>query len=110
MFCTHCGVQVGDPEPNFCPSCGKQTAAGYGRFDRPYAKRLERPLHGRRFAGVCAAFANYLDVDVTLVRVLAVIGLFFSFGTGLIAYIIASIVIPNEERLPMGAPVLPSRA
>ena len=110
MFCTHCGIQLGEQEPNFCPSCGKQTASGHGRYDRPYAKRLERPYNGRRFAGVCAAFANYLDVDVTLVRVLAVIGLFFSVGTGLIAYIIASLVIPNEERYPSGAPVPPSRA
>ncbi|MFM2125489.1 MAG: hypothetical protein RL328_1940 [Acidobacteriota bacterium] len=110
MYCTHCGVQVGDPEPNFCPSCGKQTASGYGRFDRPWAKRLERPLQGRRVAGVCAGFADYLDVDVTLMRVLAVIGLFFSFGTGLIAYILAAIVIPNQEPGLAGAPVRPSRA
>ena len=110
MFCTHCGVQLGDPEPNFCSSCGKPTAEGRARYDRPYAKRLERPIQGRRVSGVCAAFANYLDVDVTLIRVLAVIGLFFSVGTGLIAYILAAIVIPNEERLPMGIPVPPSRA
>lgn len=107
MFCTHCGVQMGDPEPNFCSSCGKPSASGRARYDRPYAKRLERPRLGRRIAGVCAAFADYFEVDVTLIRVLAVIGLFFSFGTGLIAYVIAAIVIPNEERFPVGIPVSP---
>jgi phage shock protein C len=107
MFCTHCGIQLGDPEPNFCASCGKATSAGQARYDRPYGRRLERPIEGRRVAGVCAGFANYMAVDVTLIRVLAVIGLFFSFGTGLIAYVIAALIIPNEERLPAGAPVRP---
>lgn len=110
MFCTHCGIQLGESEPNFCSGCGKPTVTGSARYDRPYARRLERPWQGRRFAGVCAGFANYMDVDVTLIRVLAVIGMFFSVGTGLIAYVLASIIIPNEERLPAGAPIRPSRA
>ena len=103
MFCTQCGVQLGDQEPNFCPSCGKATGrADFGRYtQRPH--RLERPREGRRIAGVCAAFADYFDVDVTLVRLLALIFLFC--GVGGLAYIIAAIVIPNEEIQPMQSAV-----
>src|SRR5262245_39648048 len=104
MFCTHCGVPLGEQEPNFCPSCGTATRRGFSPFP-PQSKRLERPFEGRRVAGVCAGIANYLNVDVTLIRVLAVIGLFFSLGTGILAYIIASIIIPNEEVRPLQNPV-----
>lgn len=46
-------------------------------------------------AGVCAGLADYLGIDVTLVRVVvAVLSLFG--GTGLIAYIIAWLLMPEE--------------
>lgn len=106
MFCTHCGVQMEDPEPNFCSSCGKPT--GHAPRPGPYQKRLQRPYQGRKIAGVCAGFADYLDVDVTLIRVLAVIGLFFSMGTGLVAYFIAMLVMPNEE-VPVPGPETQAR-
>jgi phage shock protein C len=93
MFCTSCGVSLGDQGSNFCPGCGKSTRGN----QTGYAKRvLQRPRYGRRIAGVCAGIANYLDLDVTLVRILAAIA-FFCYGTGFLAYIIAIIVMPNEE-------------
>ncbi|MEO8099733.1 MAG: PspC domain-containing protein [Acidobacteriota bacterium] len=101
MFCTQCGVQFGDQEPNFCHACGRATGHATPNFFPPRGKRLERPLEGRRIAGVCAGVADYMDVDVTLIRVLAVIGAFFSFGTGILAYFIASIIIPNQEFRPL---------
>jgi len=64
---------------------------------RPAQKTLNRPLQGRRIAGVCAGFAEYLDVDVTLIRILWVVAL-FCFGTGLLAYLVASLIMPNGER------------
>jgi len=96
MFCTHCGVSLGETEPNFCPTCGQRTQSGTS-YARPAQKRLERSLTDKKIGGVCAGLANYLNVDVTLVRLLAVIGLIFSAGMGLIAYIIAMIVIPQEQ-------------
>jgi phage shock protein PspC (stress-responsive transcriptional regulator) len=101
MFCTQCGVSLGEVQPNFCPGCGRSTRGGESSY-RPYQKVLQRPRQGRRIAGVCAGLANYLDVDVTLVRVLAAIA-FFCYGTGLLAYIIAIFVMPNEEYPMMGA-------
>lgn len=112
MFCTQCGVQLGDAEPNFCPSCGQRTAAGQSQQFRPrYERRLERPIQGRRIAGVCAAFADYFDVDVTLIRLLAVVTLVFGVGTPALAYLIAMIVIPEEQPQAMAeAQARPSRA
>ncbi len=104
MFCTHCGVSLGDPEPNFCPTCGQKTQSG-ASFARPAQKRLERSITDRKVGGVCAGFANYLNLDVTLIRLLAVIGLVFSVGTGAIAYLIAMAVIPEEQPQVSGAPV-----
>ena len=97
MFCTHCGVSLTEPEPNFCPTCGQRTQSG-ASYSRPAQKRLERSLADRKVGGVCAGFANYLDLDVTLIRLLAVIGLVFSAGTGVVAYLIAMAVIPVEQQ------------
>jgi phage shock protein C len=95
MFCTHCGVSLGEPEPNYCSSCGKPTRATAAMNTGPYRKPLVRPLDGRRIGGVCAGIANYLDVDPILVRVLWVVAV-FCVGTGLLAYLVAWIIIPNE--------------
>jgi phage shock protein PspC (stress-responsive transcriptional regulator) len=66
-------------------------------------KRLIRPRAGRKVAGVCAGFAEYFDLDVTLVRLVWFFCAFLT-GVGLIAYPIAWIVIP-EEPLPATAPM-----
>ncbi|MEO5922942.1 MAG: PspC domain-containing protein [Bryobacteraceae bacterium] len=104
MFCTHCGVQLGEQQPNFCPTCGQRTQEG-AAYARPAQKRLERSISHREVGGVCAGLADYLNLDVTLIRLLAVIGLVFSVGTGALAYIIAMFVIPEEQPRTGEAPV-----
>jgi phage shock protein PspC (stress-responsive transcriptional regulator) len=59
-------------------------------------KRLLRPRDGIMIAGVCAGFARYLGLDVTLVR-LAWVLLVPLGGTGLLAYVICWVVIPQED-------------
>jgi phage shock protein C len=56
-----------------------------------------RPRQDRKIAGVCAGFANHLDLDVTLVRILYVF-LTFAAGIvpGIIAYVLAWIIMPEE--------------
>jgi phage shock protein PspC (stress-responsive transcriptional regulator) len=66
-------------------------------------KRLIRPRANRKIAGVCAGFAEYFDLDLTLVRVVWLISVFLGVGLSLIAYIVAWIVIP-EEPLALPAP------
>jgi phage shock protein C len=60
-------------------------------------KKLVRPKNGRVLAGVCAAFANYFNVDVTLVRIIWVILLLPGGLPGLLPYLLCWIIIPSEN-------------
>ena len=57
-------------------------------------KRLYRSSVNYMLTGVCGGIAEYFNIDPTLVRLAWVI---FSFmgGSGILAYIIASIIIPK---------------
>ena len=59
------------------------------------AQRLRRPLHDRMVAGVAAAIADYLDVDVTLVRIVIAV-LTIAGGAGIAVYIAGWLLIPEE--------------
>ena len=61
-------------------------------------KRLVRPKKGRRIGGVAAAFANYFDIDVTLVRIIWVLLLLPGGLPGFLPYIICWIMIPAESK------------
>jgi phage shock protein C len=93
MFCTKCGIQLKEAA-NFCADCGTPTASNAYSL-RPYPK-LSRPREDRKIAGVCAGFARYLGVDVTLVRVVTLILAIWGVGLGLIAYLVAWMVMPND--------------
>lgn len=60
-----------------------------------------RPIVGRQIAGVCIGLAQSNGWDVALVRVLAVLGFFFSGGLVAVAYLAGWIGIPEE---PIGMP------
>lgn len=104
MYCCKCGIQL-DGAANFCLNCG--AATGKGQF-RPGVRniRLSRPVYDKKIAGVCAGFARYLDVDVTVVRVvwilLAVWPIPFS---AVLAYFVAWIVMPRDP-LALPEPVI----
>lgn len=57
-------------------------------------KKLYRSKKDRVFAGVCGGIGEYLGVDPTVIRLLAVI-LEFT-GSGVLAYIVAAILIPEN--------------
>lgn len=100
MYCNYCGKQIQD-DARLCAYCGKQV----GYVTAP-AQRLERPPKGspdRKIAGVCAGFASYFDVDVTIVRVVWLIVALFG-GGGILAYIIAWIVMPEAAGYVAAAP------
>jgi phage shock protein PspC (stress-responsive transcriptional regulator) len=59
--------------------------------------RVYRSRKYRAIAGVAGGLAEYFNVDVVLVRLLWVISI-FAGGGGVLAYIIAWIVIPEENR------------
>lgn len=47
-------------------------------------------------AGVCAGVADYLGMDVTLVRVIMAVIAVFTGGAGVLAYLAAWAIIPEE--------------
>ena len=62
--------------------------------------QLLRPRYDRKIAGVCAAFARAYGWDLTVVRLVLVLLVFFG-GGGVLAYIVCWLVIPEE---PIGMP------
>ena len=61
----------------------------------PY-KRLTRTSWDSPVSGVCGGIARYLGVDPTLIRVLAVIAMVFTFPVGPIVYAVLWAIIPKE--------------
>lgn len=59
-------------------------------------KVLVRRRDNRIIAGVCAGVADYIGMDVNLLRVIVAVVTVFTVGTGVLAYIIAWLVIPEE--------------
>jgi phage shock protein PspC (stress-responsive transcriptional regulator) len=56
---------------------------------------LRRAYHGRMLAGVAAGLADYLGVDVTIVRVAFAVFAFLG-GAGIPAYLACLLLIPEE--------------
>lgn len=56
-------------------------------------KKLYRSMDDKKIAGVCGGIAEYMNVDSTIVRLVAII-LVFGWGTGLLAYIVAALIMP----------------
>jgi len=59
-------------------------------------KILVRSQKGRMVAGICAGFADYSGLDVTLVRVIVTVVSVFTGGAGVLAYLAAWMIIPGE--------------
>ena len=91
MFCTQCGHQLVSGS-RFCSFCGAPSSPA-NPCDYP-ASRIFRPRHPRMIAGVCSGIAMHFGWDVSIVRLIWALCLLCG-GTGLLAYIIAWIVIPE---------------
>lgn len=51
----------------------------------------------RTIFGVCCGLANFLNIDPTIVRILFVLGAFFTGSILFWIYIILGLVLPNED-------------
>jgi phage shock protein C len=89
MFCPQCGVQYTEPV-NYCCQCGASLQQKAG--DRSL-KKLALSKTDKKIAGVCGGFAEYLDMDPTLVRLIWVI-MALCVGWGVVGYLVAWIVMP----------------
>jgi len=58
-------------------------------------KKLFRSKKNKMIAGVCGGLGEYLEVDPTVVRLIWV--LFALTGSGILAYIVAWIIIPESK-------------
>lgn len=59
-------------------------------------KRLFKSRNDRKLCGVCAGVAEYFEIDPTLIR-LAWVAFTILGGSGIIAYIVAAIVMPDNK-------------
>lgn len=61
-------------------------------------KKLYRSETNRKLAGVCGGIGEYFSIDPTLVR-LGWVVITLCAGAGLLAYIIAAIIIPTQSEV-----------
>lgn len=61
-------------------------------------KRLYKVEKGKKVAGVCGGIAEYFDIDPTIVRLIFII-LVCCVGTGILAYIVAAIIMPLKSEV-----------
>lgn len=59
-------------------------------------KKLYKIEHGKKLDGVCGGFAEYFNVDVTLIRLVWAIVTLCTVGTGLLAYLVCAIIMPRK--------------
>ncbi len=98
MYCNYCGKAIQD-DANVCAYCGVRVGGVAAR------KKLLRPCVGRKIGGVALGMAEYFDIDISLSRLAWILGAILLFPFGILAYIIAWIVIPEApEPLPAVAP------
>ena len=60
-------------------------------------KKLRKSATDRKISGVCGGIAEYLGFDSTLVRLGWAALTLLACGTGIIAYLLAAIIIPEQE-------------
>jgi len=93
MYCNACGKAIAE-DGRFCSHCGNVVGIP------PTPKKLMRSRAGRKIGGVCAGLGHYLELDVSLVRILwFFITLACGILPGVIAYILGWIIIPEEPVL-----------
>lgn len=59
-------------------------------------KKLYKVEEGKMLCGVCTGLAEYLRLDVNVVRIAAVVAGFCG-GAGVVAYIAAAILLPFKD-------------
>lgn len=94
MLCYNCQTEILEGS-RYCYHCGAAQKPPPPAAPKP-SKPLRRSRRNKMIAGVCAGFADYFELDISLVRIIWVLVALFG-GGGLIAYLICWIVIPLEE-------------
>ena len=75
------------------PTASDQTS--HSPYESAPSQTLSRPVHGRMLGGVAAGIARYLDVDVTIIRILFA-ALTLIGGSAVLIYLAAWLLIPED--------------
>lgn len=65
----------------------------------PQLRSLRRAMDKKVIAGVCAGIAEWLDWNVSTVRILFVVGSFVPIIPGFIVYLVLWMIIPAKHQL-----------
>jgi phage shock protein PspC (stress-responsive transcriptional regulator) len=60
-------------------------------------KRLCKSSSDRKLCGVCGGLGVYFNLDPTIIRLIWALVTVCSCGTGVIAYLVATLVMPDDE-------------
>ncbi|MCC8089066.1 MAG: PspC domain-containing protein [Rikenellaceae bacterium] len=84
---------IGKPEEFGSPKPGLGALAS--SFKNRTPRKIYRDKSRAMIGGVCAGIAEYFNIDVTIVRLIALL-ILLVFGTGILVYIILWIIIPRK--------------
>lgn len=70
-------------------------------------RKLHRDPSKAVVGGVCAGLAEYMNVDVTVVRVVAALLVVFTFFAALFAYLLMWAIVPVKPAAPVTPPYAP---
>jgi phage shock protein PspC (stress-responsive transcriptional regulator) len=59
-------------------------------------KKLYLSDMDKKLGGVCGGLGEYFDKDPTLVRIIFILAILFSFGFGVLAYLLMWLIIPRR--------------
>lgn len=83
----------GNPASHFPAPYKAQHKSQYDHAYTASSRRLYRNGNDKILGGVCSGVANYFDIDPVIVRLTFAV-LFFTFGIGALAYLLAWVIIP----------------
>lgn len=94
--CPYCAEEVQDAAIK-CKHCGEMLSGSQNSHRGAPRKPLTRSRTDKVFAGVCSGLAEYTGMEPSLMRLLVALVIFFTgIIPGLVCYIVAAIIIPEE--------------
>jgi phage shock protein PspC (stress-responsive transcriptional regulator) len=93
VYCSKCGKKNPN-DAKYCKICGNSIKKDDTKTVEH--KRLYRSDDDKLLGGVCGGIAEYFDIEPIFVRIVFLIGLFFSFGFIIIIYILFWIFVQKN--------------